>query len=68
MYEQIKTHIDAFNILPQYQSGFCSNYSSLTALLTVINDILSAIDMNFLQHLYCWIIQKLLIELAIGYF
>ncbi|VEN44264.1 unnamed protein product [Callosobruchus maculatus] len=41
---QIREHLDEFNVLPETQSGFRPGYSCTTALLTVTDDIITAID------------------------
>lgn len=43
---QIRVHLDEFNILPTHQSGFRSGHSCTTALLKVTDDIFTAIDQN----------------------
>ncbi|CAH0559663.1 unnamed protein product [Brassicogethes aeneus] len=46
IYQQIRNHLDTFNILPPIQSGFRSRYSCTTALLKVTDDILQDLDSN----------------------
>lgn len=42
--EQIRVFLDTNNILPEYQSGFRSQYSCSTALSFILTDILTAIE------------------------
>ena len=44
LYNQISTYILSYNILPDTQCGFRQNFSTSTALLTVLDSIISAID------------------------
>lgn len=46
MCDQLNDFINKFNILPENQSGFRRNYSCTTALLNIVDDILSAHDSN----------------------
>lgn len=41
---QIREHINMYNILPLYQSGFRAGHSCTTALLGVMDDIITDID------------------------
>ena len=45
---QIREHLDTFNILPLHQSGFRSGHSCTTSLLKVTDDFFTAIDQNYL--------------------
>lgn len=44
MYAQIIIHVNKYNVLPSYQSGFRTKHSCATALLTILDDILEATD------------------------
>ena len=44
VFEQLRVHLEAYNILPVNQSGFRSGHSCTTALLAVIDDVLRAVD------------------------
>lgn len=48
---QIRTHLEKFSILPAQQSGFRPDHSCTTALLGVVDDIVSACDDNKLTLL-----------------
>lgn len=51
MDSQIRGYISNYNILPKYQSGFRAGYSCSTALLNIIDDVISSIDQNQLVTL-----------------
>lgn len=51
IYAQLVKYIDSHNILPVIQSGFRSNYSCLTALTKVTDDILESHDQNMITAL-----------------
>lgn len=42
--KQLMHHLETYNVLNQFQSGFRSGYSCITASLKVFNDIICAID------------------------
>lgn len=44
MSEQIKQHLNKYNLIPAHQSGFRSRHSCATALLKITDDILQATD------------------------
>lgn len=48
---QIRNHLSKFNILAETQSGFRPGYSCTTALLEVVDDVLTATDANKLTVL-----------------
>lgn len=44
LYEQLRSHVDLYSIIPHEQSGFRSKHSCASALLTVVDDIIQATD------------------------
>lgn len=48
---QIKVHLEIYNILPQFQSGFRANHSCTTAVAHITDDIIKATDNEMLTAL-----------------
>ncbi|XP_046650648.1 uncharacterized protein LOC124341758 [Daphnia pulicaria] len=44
VHRQLSTHLGAFNLLPDRQSAYRTNYSTETALLGLYNDLLCTVD------------------------
>ena len=42
--DQVAAHLEDYNLLSLWQSGFCAGHSTTTALLQVTNDLYSALD------------------------
>lgn len=49
IHNQMREHLNEFNVLPSHQSGFRPGHSCSTALLKVTDDILTSIDLNNLS-------------------
>lgn len=51
LYNQLKVHVQTYSIIPDNQSGFRSMHSCTTAVLTVVDDIIEAVDKDQLTTL-----------------
>ena len=56
--KQMSDFLEENNILSEYQSGFRTGYSTLTTLLTLLNDVRKAIDENELTVLLLYDFSK----------
>jgi len=59
LYHSIIEHLNLHHILKDHQFGFRSDYSCETQLITVVEDILAAVDQRHQVTSSYWILVKL---------
>ena len=48
---QLSQHLESSSLLYPLQSAYCSGHSTVTALLKIVNDVLTALDVNHISLL-----------------